>query len=137
MRVTAGAKLRLLQELVLHMDWAIAAKATGLKPSQLEMIRRDEEFMERANRLLDKAISETSGLSEAVKRFEKTQRALAGALDEGNMSVAGALMKSHEMEFRMHGLFEKDNGQKVAPVQVNITLEAPKKEVRVVDHEKT
>jgi predicted DNA-binding protein (UPF0251 family) len=136
MKVTENTKVRLLQELILDMDWDAASKRMGLTKGQLEKIRADEAFMARAGRILDKAIAETSGVSEAVKRFEVTQRRLADALEEGNMAVAGALIKSHEIEFRMHGLFEKDNGQKVAPVQINISLEAPVTGGVVIDGKK-
>lgn len=125
MRITENTKIRLLQELVLDMDWGSAAKRMGLSKGQLEKIKADEVFMERANRIVDRAIADGSGISEAVKRFERTQKVLSQELEAGNMGVAGALIKSHEIEFRMHGLFEKDNSQKVAPVQINISLEAP------------
>lgn len=47
---------------------------------------------------------------------------LATMLEEGDAKVAGALVKTHEMEFRKLGLFEKDNSQKQKPVMFNIDM---------------
>jgi hypothetical protein len=135
MKVTEAVKLRLLQEFMLDYDWSAAAKRVGITPNQLVNIKRDEKYMRIAERGLEKAIVDGADLDGAVKRFRQTQEILAKELEGGNMSVASSLMKSHEIEFRQHGLFEKDNGQKNMPVQVNIVLQQPERGV-VIDGEK-
>lgn len=83
----------------------------------------DKQFLERGQKLIDKALGERSGMDDAVKRFRKTQEILEEELSSGNLDVSNALIKTHEMEFKMHGLFEKDNKQKGSNVMINISFD--------------
>lgn len=62
-------------------------------------------------------------MEDAVKRFRNTQKILEEELAGGNLEISNALIKTHEMEFKMHGLFEKDNKQKGSNVMINISFD--------------
>jgi len=115
----------LLRELALDFDWHAASKRAGLTPNQLENLMRDNAFVKRGQAIISKGIGDRSGVDDAIKRFKTTQDKLITALDDGDLTVSSALLKSHEMEFKMHGLFEKDNKQKGSSVSINITFENP------------
>lgn len=128
MRMTEALKAQLLREYAMDLDWSSAAKRVGISAGQLQRVRQDEKFMALAQRSLEKHV-ENSGVEQAVDKFRRTQDILAKELEQGNMSVAGALIRSHEIEFRQHGLFEKDNGQKKQAVQINISFPDAKPEI--------
>lgn len=93
--------------------------------------------MQKAEKLFNHVTEAVADVEGTVKRFQQTQQVLMNELNGGNMGVANALIRSHELEFRMHGLFEKDNNQKNAPVQINISLQQVKEPIEVVDAEET
>lgn len=128
MRVTEALKAQLLREYAMDLDWSSAAKRVGISAGQLQRVRQDERFMALAHKSLEKH-TESGGIGQAVEKFRRTQELLTKELEQGNMSVAGALIRSHEIEFRQHGLFEKDNGQKKQAVQINISFPDAKPEV--------
>lgn len=115
----------LLRELTIDFDWIAAAKRAGISQGQLVTIKKDEKFMASAENLMNKSMAVMSDAEEAVKKFKVTQDILIDELKDGNMTVASNVLKSHEMEFRMHGLFEKDNKQKGEALVLNITMHAP------------
>lgn len=119
-RITEVQKKNMLRELLLDGDWSAAAKRAGLVNRQAEHLRNNALFMEKAKGIIEKAgIRE---VKEAENRFRRTQEVLMQELEGGNMAVASTLMKSHEIEFRKHGMFEKDNKQKGQSVMINISL---------------
>lgn len=113
----------LLRELAVDFDWNGAAKRTGLTERQLSHILSDNDFRERGQKIIDKAMGELSDMSGAIKRFRATQQILEDELASGNLDVSNAMIKTHEMEFKMHGLFEKDNKQKGSNVMINISFD--------------
>jgi hypothetical protein len=115
----------LLREITVDFDWSAAAKRAGVTPGQLATIKKDEKFMTMAENLMHKSMAAMSDAEAAVQKFKVTQEILIDELKDGNMTVASNVLKSHEMEFRMHGLFEKDNKQKGEALVLNITMHAP------------
>lgn len=113
----------LLQELSVDFDWNSAAKRAGIPQRTLELMVSDAAFQAKGQKLIDKAMGERSGVEDAVKRFRDTQKILEDELSSGNLDVSNALIKTHEMEFKMHGLFEKDNKQKGSNVMINISFD--------------
>lgn len=128
-KVNEESKAKLLQELMLDMNWDAAAKRVGLTKDQLILVKRNKKFMELAESKLNKAMGDQMDAEGALKRFRETQKFLEKAIRAGELGVASSLIKSHEMEFRLHGLFEKDNQQKSAPMQINISLSDPAKTI--------
>jgi hypothetical protein len=113
-------ELVLLRELAIDGNWEAARKRGGLSVYQARTLREDPKFMKKAESLMgDQASKE---MKEAIKKFEKTQNKLIEELDAGNLDVAGTLMRSHEIEFKRFGLFEKDNKQKGSSVSINISF---------------
>jgi hypothetical protein len=115
----------LLRELALDFDLNAAAKRAGITKTDLEHMLKSDTFRGRCNTVIGKSVSAASDVASAVKKFQRTQEKLITALDDGDLGVSAALLKSHEMEFKMHGLFEKDNKQKGSSVSINITFENP------------
>lgn len=113
----------ILRELAIDFDWSAAAKRAGLTKKQLDTLLKDEKFLQKGEELINKGTAGLIDIEEANKKFQKTQSILMDALNDGDFSVASSLMKSHEMEFRRFGLFEKDNKQKGQAVQINISLD--------------
>ena len=113
----------LLAELAADFDWNAAAKRIGISKSTLDRMLADPDFKKRGQDIIDKAMGERSGINEAVDRFKRTQEILEAELQGGNLDVSNALIKTHEMEFKMHGLFEKDNKQKGSNVMINISFD--------------
>lgn len=114
---------KLLQELSVDFDWTAAAKRSGIPQRTLDRMLADQAFQERGQKIIDKAMGERSGMGDAIKRFRRTQEILEDELGSGNLDVSNALIKTHEMEFKMHGLFEKDNKQKGSQVSINISFD--------------
>ena len=110
----------LLQELMLDFDMKAAAKRAGLTISQVTTLKKDPKFLEKVDAIIGDVTSALSATSLAVSKFERTQELLSEMLQSGETGVASALVKTHEMEFRKCGLFEKDNKQKAAPILMNI-----------------
>lgn len=127
MRLTEATKSRILQELTLDMDLVAASKRVGISSGQLAKLRKDARFMKKVEKGVSKGVEENGGIEESVRRFRRTQDVLSRELESGNVGVASSLMKSHEIEFKMHGLFEKDNNQKNSPVQINVSFYDDKK----------
>ena len=102
------------------------------------MLATSSGFREKCEVVIARSVNAASGVGDAIKRFQRTQEKLITALDDGDLSVSSALLKSHEMEFKMHGLFEKDNKQKGSSVSINITFENPNEkgmiEVEDIEH---
>lgn len=119
----------LLSELAIDFDWDKARKRAGISKGAFEVLYKSKDFQGRANALMDKVSASKADLHGAVKKFNRTQEILAEALESGDLSVAKSLIKSHEIEFRMNGLFEKDNKQKGSQVMINISLDAPEKKI--------
>ncbi len=115
----------LLRELALDFDLNAAAKRAGITTTDLSHMLSSDTFRGRCDTVIGKSVAAASDVGAAVKKFQRTQEMLITALDEGDLSVSSALLKSHEMEFKMHGLFEKDNKQKGSSVSINITFENP------------
>lgn len=90
--------------------------------------------MRNGKRIVDKATEEIGGVQAAIDKFNRTQELLADALESGELGVANALVKTHELEYRMHGLFEKDNRQKGGTVMINIELETDPNPVMIEDN---
>jgi hypothetical protein len=129
----------LLRELAIDFDWNAAAKRAGINKKTLEnMLATSSGFREKCEVVIARSVNAASGVGDAIKRFQRTQEKLITALDDGDLSVSSALLKSHEMEFKMHGLFEKDNKQKGSSVSINITFENPNEkgmiEVEDIEH---
>jgi len=124
-----NAEDALLAELALDFDWDKARKRAGISKGAFAEIYRKKDFQDRAANMMDKVSASKVDLHGAVKKFNRTQEILAEALEGGDLSVANSLIKSHEIEFRMNGLFEKDNKQKGSQVMINISLDAPAKSV--------
>ena len=125
MRIDAQAKTKLLRELALDLDWNAAAKRAGITQTQLNNLKNNEKFMKLSETILKNAMKVNSGVDETLAKFRRTQEILSKELEGGNMNVAAALIRSHELEFRQHGLFEKDNSQKSQAVQISINLQTP------------
>lgn len=117
-------KTLLLQELAKDMDWQSAAKRAKIGRDLLTKFKKDPVFMEKAEETMNEAMASFGSPKAAISKFMKTQELLTSELEMGNLRAAGPLVKTHEMEYRMHGLFEKDNAQKTEPVSVSITLSA-------------
>lgn len=79
--------------------------------------------MELAKGLLVREAELEIEANEAIQSLKDTQKILSENLRDGELGVAGPLVKTHEIEFRRHGLFEKDNRQKASPVTINISLD--------------
>lgn len=126
-------EVALLRELPLDFDWDAAAKRCGITKFQLKTIRDNKEFAKRAEKLMAKSEEGVTDVARAIDKFRKTQQILMDAMEDGDLSVAGAVIKAHEMEYRMHGLFEKDNKQKGSAVQINISLHEEPEIRRVKD----
>jgi len=114
---------KLLQELAIDFDWQAAAKRAKVPQSSLSDYMQDRQFVARGQKIIEKSVGDRSGINEAIKRFRKTQQALEEELSGGNLDIANSLIKTHEMEFKMHGLFEKDNKQKGNNVMINISFD--------------
>lgn len=113
----------LLRELAADFDWNAAAERANIPARTLDRMLADQEFLNKGKKIINKAIGEQSGIGEAVKKFHNTQKILLAELGGGNFDVASSALKTHEMEFRMHGLFEKDNKQKGSNVSINISFD--------------
>jgi len=137
---TLQREVDLLRELAIDFDWNAAAKRAGIDKITLEnMLSKSSGFREKCEKVIARSVNAASDVGEAIRRFQRTQDKLITALDDGDLSVSSALLKSHEMEFKMHGLFEKDNKQKGSSVSINITFENPNEkgaiEVKDIEHE--
>lgn len=119
----------LLSELAIDFDWEKARKRAGISKGAFMELYNRKEFRVRAEAMMDKVSASKVDLNGAVKKFNRTQEILSEALESGDLSVANSLIKSHEIEFRMNGLFEKDNRQKGSQVMINISLDAPEKKI--------
>lgn len=128
-------KILMLKELKLDFDWKAAGKRLGLSHSVVERLKRDRDFLELGQEIISDATKDIGGMSEAVDKFNDTQKLLKQNLEEGELSVASALVKTHELEYRMHGLFEKDNRQKASNVSVAIFLDEPNQRDEPIDVE--
>jgi hypothetical protein len=133
-------KTMLLMELSKDFDWKAAAKRAKIDSKRLSTLKKDKEFLKKGQDLINQATSNIAGraVKEAISKFEETQKTLTQMLAEGESKVASALVKTHELEYRMHGLFEKDNRQKQAPVTINISLDEPEpRQAETIDGEYT
>ena len=110
---------------MLDFNWEQAAKRAGISKRQLHYMQEDDEFMTKGRELIERKSEDRAGVDEAIDRFRRTQKLLIDELESGELSVSNAVLKSHEMEFKMHGLFEKDNKQKGSNVSINITFDNP------------
>ena len=106
-----------------------------ISPQKLKQLQEDTQFANQCQTIINNAIDTIAGreIEEAVGKFKQTQASLQDALASGEYSVASALVKTHELEYRMLGLFEKDNKQKQAPVTINISLDQPEIKGVVID----
>ena len=123
----------MLKELAKDFDWQAAAKRLGVSPAKLKILKADKDFIRHGSNIILKATEQIGGVDAAVSKFNETQLLLSEALKDGNLGVSGALVKTHELEYRMHGLFEKDNKQKGGTVMINIELETDKNPAKVDD----
>jgi len=131
--VTKAQKDQLLKELMIDGDWDAAGKRIGLNKAQITYLRtHDTDLAARADKLLGQQLQ--NEVRQSLDRFRKTQDFLISELENGNVNVAPTLMKSHEIEFRRHGLFEKDNSQKRTAVMINISFDN-EKDMEAIDHE--
>ena len=132
--VSIAQKKELARQLAIHGDWNLAGKALGLTAKQIYNLKKsDPTIQQSAAAILEK--TQAADVNAAVERFRETQKMLADEMAGGNMAVASALVKTHEMEFKRHGLFEKDNNQKRSAVQINISLGDSPVEVEGIEHE--
>lgn len=130
---TRQKQMMLLKELPIDFDWDGAAKRSGITKEQLFFLKKDKAFMARASDIMDTATEEMVDAKNAVEKFKTTQKLLSEELHDGNMTVASSVLKCHEMEFKMHGLFEKDNNQKGEALVMNITMHAPVQPVKEIE----
>lgn len=123
----SSMKTQLLKELAKDFDLKAAAKRLNISRKQLMTLEKDPEFTSQCKKIINNALDVIAGreIEQAVGKFKETQSVLQDALSSGEYSVASALVKTHELEYRMLGLFEKDNKQKQAPVTINISLDQP------------
>ena len=133
-KIAEHTKRELIKNLAVTADWAAAAKATGVTTKQVNRLKEDAVFLRMAEGAIEKAGIEMSAPNEAIKKFRRTQELLSRSMEEGDLSAASSMIRSHELEFRLHGLFEKDNAQKGSPVQVNIQF-ADVREEKVIDND--
>lgn len=130
---TKMLKSQMLKELAKDFDWSAAGKRLGITRQKLCLLKKDEAFVKQGQKIIEKATEQIGGIDAAVQKFNKTQSLLSEALEGGELSIASALVKTHELEYRMHGLFEKDNRQKGGTVMINIELETDPNPVRIED----
>ena len=127
-------KAQMLKELAKDFDWSAAGKRLGITKQKLHLLKKDQTFVKHGQKIIEKATEQIGGIDAAVEKFNNTQAILADALGAGEYSVASALVKTHELEYRMHGLFEKDNRQKGGTVMINIELETDPNPVMIEDN---
>lgn len=121
----------LLKELALDADWTAAGRRAGLSSAQVTAHTLDDRFMTKVEKLVNKQLEAHGAVDKAMDKFMRTQHVLMTALEGGELGVANSLMKSHDIEFRLNGLFEKDNNQKRNPVMINIDLSGTNEGVTV------
>ena len=127
-------KAQMLKELMLDFDWKAAGQRLNLTSSQVSVLRKDEDFKAKGEAIIQKGIEETSGAKSAIDKFMRTQKILMDELEAGETKVASSLVKTHELEYKMHGLFEKDNKQKAQSTAIVINF-ADTSDIKDIDGE--